>query len=586
MPTLVPPEDKPLPGTNKDVFVFDRHVVAGVYYDPRLTPPEETLFNSGIIFYDYMDVSEKFSRTSQELINNGKLKIKSRTNEFKHFEQEAAMNIPTDVIFETDRYEKMFAAWSRYLIKEKSIPETKIMPSIERYAIRNDNTKTLYKTILKFGVPGDPFSFFNLATGQFAVNMILGAMFPGRPSVDGLSNIDKILLNHPLGHFPPIKPGSNYLDQVVFFDPEFSQISMLKLVSQYGQQHGMMIYQAMISHGKKVLYSDIITGKHGIFGYNISVDFRSFGIPYFYVIDYDMWKLYDLSAYNKMFPWESGSQNVNGQIYNVRMREFTGRMNTQEKRLQIIFSDQRDLWIQLFLLGGVIPLQQSTINQSYVKSFYPIYFKEIKEDFMKAIAIKLVGLIITAVITYYTGGATAGVVTALAQVIVPKIIEKLNIPFAKEEMQMVMSLVFSAALNKFSTETDQSKKATLAMNFLINSIESNIQSDIQQQMTFSEFHRALTHYDDVVLPRQQMLIELIGRSKSIRYGEFIDGTVNTGVNALSIASKELTKSRPSFQIVQGMRIAEDLSKESKLGDIMKFGALGLAGFALYKMLKK
>lgn len=585
MPTLVPPEDKPLPGTNKDVFVFDRHVVAGVYYDPKLTPPEETMFNSGTIFYDYYDVSVKFSEISQELINTGKLKIKSKTNEFKHFEQEAAMNIPTDIMFETDKYEKMFAAWSRYLIQTKSIPDTRIVPEIERRSIiLDDDIQIAYKTITHFDVPSDPLSFFNLATGQFAVNLLLGKMFPGREQEQGLSNVDKILLNHPLSHFPPIKTGSNYLDQVVFFDPEFQQVSMFKLISQYGTQFGSMIYQKMVSYGKKVLYSDIITGKYGIFGYNISVDFRPFGLPYFYVIDYDFWKLEDRAAWNKMFSYEfPNPETFGGKRYTTRQRDFSSNMSTQERRLQTIFSDQRDLWIQLFLLGGRIPLQQSTIDQSYMKSFYPIYFEEIKKDFMKAIAIKLVGLIITAVVICYTGGGASALVVALAKSIVPKIIEKINIPFAREEMQMVMNLAFSAALNKFSTETDKGIKAVTAMNFLINSLEIDLQ---EAQMSPTNAYKAMTHYNDVVLPRQQMIIELIGRNKSIRYGEFIDGTVNTGVNALSIANKELIKSRPSFQIAQGMRIAENLSKESKLGDIMKFGALGLAGFALYKMLKK
>ena len=96
METLIPLEDRPLAGTNKDVFIFDRHVVIGAYYSPKLTPPEETMFESSTIFYDYLDASEKFSKVSQDMIDRGKLKIKSRTNEMKHFENESALNIPTD----------------------------------------------------------------------------------------------------------------------------------------------------------------------------------------------------------------------------------------------------------------------------------------------------------------------------------------------------------------------------------------------------------------------------------------------------------------------------------------------------------
>jgi len=582
---IIPPEDRPLTGTNKDVFIFDRHVVIGAYYNPKLTPPEETMFESGTIFYDYLDASEKFSTVSQDMINQGKLKIKSRKNDFRHFENEAALNIPTDLVFETDRFEKMFAAWSRYLIQTRSIPDTKILPAIERASgWRDEETSILYRTIIQFSVPNDPLGFMNIISGQVAVHTILKSLFPGRPNLDKFSDIDKILLNSPLGHFPPITPTCNYLDEIVFFDPEFPQVSLSKFLNQYGLA-GNAIHQKMVAYGKKVLYSDIITGRTGFFGYNIDVDFRKFGLPYYYVIDYDKFRLGNKYSWDSVFEDMKEQVKINNKMYNIRERWLTDKVSTQEKRLQVYFSSSRDSFIQWLLLGGRIPLEYSVVAESLLRPIYPLYFEEIYQDFMKAIAIKIVGLIITAAITYYTAGSGTAVLAMLASVIVPKLIEKVNIPFAKEEMQMVMNLAFSSALNKFSTETDQSKKVSAAANFLVNSLEVDLQNIKDQSISFSEFHRALTHYDDVVLPRQQMIIELIGRNKSIRYGEFLDETMNTGVNAISIASKEI-KPRPSFQIAQGMRIAENLSKENKLDDIMKFGALGLAGFVLYKMLKK
>jgi len=590
MKTLMPPEDRPLAGTNRDVFIFDRHVVIGAYYSPKLVPPEETMFQSGTIFYDYLDASEKFSKVSQDMIDRGKLKIQSRTNETKHFEDEYALNIPTDLVFETDRFERMFQAWSRYLIQTKEIPGTKILPEEEKMvSLRDEELNTLYRTIIKFSVPSDPLYFMSILTGTAGLENIFGLLFPRRDNITSLSKIDKILLNSQLGHFPPIRPNINYLDQVTFFDPEFHQISLSKYISQYGASIGYQIYQKMRSYGKKVLYSDIIKGKYGIFGYNIDVDFRPFGIPYFYVVDYDKFKLIDMNSMNKLFQDMGYSEKINNKYYKIRERELDASLSTQERRIQKYFSVGRDSFIHWLLLGGKIPLGSNSIypvSEGQVRELYPLYFREVYQDFMKAIALKIIGLIITAVITYYTAGTGTAVIAMLASVIVPKLIEKINIPFAKEELQMVMNLAFSSALNKFSMETDQSKKVSSAANFLINSLELDLQNIQNQSISFSEFHRSLTHYDDVVLPRQQMIIELIGRNRSKRYGEFLDRNMNTGTNAVLIANSERLKTRPSFHLEQGLRISKRLSEESRLDDIMKFGALGLAGFALYKLLKK
>lgn len=576
----------PLPGTHKDVFIYEFYKTIGIFYED----PNNTLFGSEFFFYDYEDCQRKFLRGLEDLKSKKYIELKSRDqNKISNEElrEVSPLQIPTRMIYETDMFMEIYEAWMLSLVKRKISPNPRIVDpnGIKANAFVDEYQ---YKRINVFrqgygGIAGG----FDILDIQIPLLKQTIEMVTGKNIKSGKpTELDKKLERHPLAHYPPLYP-YNYLEDVVFYDPANKGISYSKLQAQYGPIVSSQMMSAFNSYGKKITYADIIK-PFGSMGYGVIIDFRPFGYNNYSVQTW--WEYYTYRTFyldeiweaHRGFEWECTNNKRNkGYCANVgqTVREFSvsDPYNSESELLKYVFRS-RDSWIHYWLKGGRIPLEQE-MNllmdniENRLKPFFPIIIAHPgNEDLMKRVALKITALVVTAIITYYTGGVSSLFMTMISEIIVPKFLNRFNVD---AETQMALNMVYSMALNQYKDINDKDVKADEAFKFIMKSVETDFSEFRDRNINIQDVKNILVSYDDAVTDRQKIILELLGRSRSSRLNEFMKD--NGSTSEYDIGTGEIDE-----EAVFKIEKARSFGSES---DILKFGSIALAAIAAYKLLK-
>lgn len=572
----LPNDVRPAPGTHKDVFLYDRLQVAGIYY-PNAGVDDETIFDSGFFFYDYYDMQDKFMLGMNDLVNNHGYKLKSRNPNKYDVSQITPYEVPPELMYDADKYIKLFESWITRFTKTRTAPNLTIIDR-NNLGLSNRIGNIIYRKItqVRFQDPtADIIGGFDLLDITSPLLKETISTVTGRPKIKvaGISELDKTMGRHPLSHFPPLDY-YNYLDDVVFFDPANPQLSMLKLQGDYGPNIGMSMFSEFQRRGKLITYGDIIK-PFGSNGYGVQIDFRPFGFSSYSVQpwwEYYTWKSqYIEEIWNAYWPMESVK---NGQKY----RDFTiTPIYSQETYLLKNVFEVRDSWIHFWLLGGRIPLEGEIDSllwsmEKNLESRYPIYVKLADQHLVRQVAIKIASIIVTAIIAYYTGGSAMIIMTAITTMlakVVPRFLQRFPISV---DSQMAINMIFSMSLNQFATQEKGVKKNS-AFEFMINNFLSDQERRALDQGEITAIKNAMSNYDDSTTDRQRLVLELLARHKDERLNGFMEENGSTAGFDLEGDVKAIDR-----KIV----ISREFGKESS---ILKFGAIALAAVAGYKLIK-
>lgn len=154
--------DKPIPGTNKNVFVFPARMTNAVYY-PSIDP-ERTMYDSQFVFYDYKGVMDSFFDAVIDMLNSGSMRLSRESgHEYdgdldKYFSgsngYELLSSAPAELFKVTDRLLLIFKSWMECFSVDKSIipPWSLFTDSIVDFDLK---WKYINNQLIKEGFPID-----------------------------------------------------------------------------------------------------------------------------------------------------------------------------------------------------------------------------------------------------------------------------------------------------------------------------------------------------------------------------------------------------------------------------------------------
>jgi hypothetical protein len=610
-------EEKPYPGTNKDVFLYPNTGLVGTYYPEE----DETLFDSGFIFNDISDAQARSKRIIQNSLDDNSIYLKFRSNETRtEFEQSyggEVIRLPFSYMYEIDLMMKIITSWMRYIPKMGSSykPNKKIL---------NQEGYDILDRLWKWWVEGSAGGYSDLVSYKNIggnVETIHGSKkyVGGEVHIPENPNQQWAALS-PLFHFPPDCSVFGFGD-ILFYDNSDKESSYNKLITMYGIDLGKKIFDECSKMNRDVSYNDLIkkSDGHG-YGFKINWSHITGDTSWNFVIPFDKYLLTYDDIINYHADLVQSSPNSRVRI----LYDMPGILRNPYNFSLRTWS-QRDKLVMYWLNGGMIPFQNNSWDKlwhgfpgypmlkiaefkPHLGDIYPIWWEKTEAGFSYwGFVLKIIAALVAAILSIVTGGtllvgiatAAAAILMAIFEAVMAKIATWIGPEYS--DIVMLTSGILGGVLNKYVLypTTDTAGKPDPSQEKYQKAIGFFAKSGIQEIMNLNiegreNLKNMIFNFDMQASHRQKVAMEMMLRHKDERIGHFLDSTEPTGVSGIELQSEEIKQmllGRSGIEVTREqlllIRDIESTTKDKQIRKTLTNMALSSLGtYSLVKILQR